>query len=693
MQPDKRPYAAAASGDAGPEGAPAKQAKVNINPLTGLAYSAQFYELLEKRQRLPAWGARDEFLMLMGGHQTVVLAGEPGAGKTTQLPQILLDAGYHMQGSQVKALVCVQPHGVAAATAAKRVADELEVSLGTYVGYHVRFEDRVGQETLLTFASDDALLGEMVLDPSLERYSVVLLDEVHERTLATDVLLVLLKQCLRRRPELKLVVMSATADIQSVQRHFEGAPMLQLAGNVHPVEAFHMAEPEEDYLRAAVRAVAQVHSTEPEGDILLFLPGADEVELACNHLRKEAVRQASHGELLVLPLHSMLPLGQQQKVFDVVPRPKVAGGRAGRRVVVATSVAETSVAIDGIAYVIDPGLTRQTVYNPRIRLESVLVSPVSRAAASRRAACAGRSRPGKCYRLYTHEAFNEELRESAYPELLRSNLATAVLRLKVLGVDDFVHADFVDPPAPETLMRAIEALNYLGFLDDEGGLTNAGRQAAALRVEPQLARMLLAAPGYRCTEEALSIAAMLCVLPVFTRPSKQGKAADEAKKRFAHLDGDHLTLLNVFHAYKQHTQDGGEVEAFCSKHFLSGWALRSAERARERLKRSLLEVGGTIASTDFQDKEYYPNIRKCVLAGFFMQVAHSDKEKPGAYFTARDSQEAALHPSTALAHKPEWVVYHEFVVTSRGYVRTVTHVWAEWLHEMMPNYHGEKLRA
>lgn len=480
--------------------------------------------------------------------------------------------------------------------------------------------------------------------------------------------------------------MSATMDAQKMQGYFNDAPLLNIPGRTHPVEVFYTAESERDYLEAAIRTVVQIHNSEPPGDILLFLTGEEEIESACRSLRKEATRYPDSGELVAVPLYSSLPPQQQQLIFEPAPGPKFQGGPVGRKVVVATNIAETSITIDGIVYVVDPGFAKQKVYNPRIRVESLLVSPVSKASASQRSGRAGRTKPGRCFRLYTEKAFKTELTEQTYPEILRSNLSVVVLTLKKLGIDDLVHFDFLDPPAPETLMRALEQLNYLGCLNDEGDLTEKGDQAAEFPLDPQLACMLIDSPKHKCTNEILSVAAMLSVPVVFVRPKENAREADDCKARFVHLDGDHLTLLNVFHAYKQHTTEGVDPSTFCYDNYINARSMRSAESVREQLKRTMERIEITMVSTDFHDKEYYPNIRKCLVAGFFMQVAHL--EKSGHYLTIKDNQVVALHPSTSMAHKPEWVVYNEFVLTSKNFVRTVTQVRGEWLVDIAPNYYS-----
>mmetsp|Transcript_21108 Transcript_21108/g.58873 ORF Transcript_21108/g.58873 Transcript_21108/m.58873 type:complete len:716 (+) Transcript_21108:74-2221(+) len=657
----------------------------NINPLIGTVYSQRYHQILEKRRMLPAWEARKDFLKLVKRNQAVVLVGETGSGKTTQLPQFLLEAGYHIQNGENRVIACTQPRRVAAMSVAQRVADELDVQLSTYVGYLIRFEDRTSAETILKFCTDGMLLREAMNDPLLSRYSVVILDEAHERTLATDVLFGLLKEVMKNRQDLKVVIMSATMDAAKMQTYFDNAPLLNIPGRTHPVEIFYTAEPERDYLEAAIRTVVQIHNSEPVGDVLLFLTGEEEIENACRALRKESMRYPDSGELVAVPLYSSLPPAQQQKIFEVAPGPKFPGGPGGRKVVVATNIAETSITIDGIVYVVDPGFAKQKVYNPRIRVESLLVSPVSKASASQRSGRAGRTQPGKCFRLYTEKAFKTELTEQTYPEILRSNLGVVVLTLKKLGIEDLVHFDFLDPPAPETLMRALEMLNYLGCLNDDGDLTDTGDQAAEFPLDPQLAKMLIMSPDFKCSNEMLSIAAMLSAPMVFVRPKECQKEADDAKVRFSHLDGDHLTLLNVFHAYKQQISGGVDPASFAYDNYINARSMKSAESVREQLKRTMERLQLTMVSTDFHDKEYYPNIRKCLVAGFFMQVAHL--EKSGHYLTIKDNQVVALHPSTNLTHKPEWVLYNEFVLTSKNFVRTVTQVRGDWLIEIAPAYY------
>ncbi|KNE62551.1 hypothetical protein AMAG_07759 [Allomyces macrogynus ATCC 38327] len=656
----------------------------HANPFTGRAFTKRYRDILAKRRELPVTAQRDEFLAMIQRSQMVVLEGETGSGKTTQIPQYLLwDLLPHLNG---KMIACTQPRRVAAMSVAKRVAEEMDVEIGAEVGYSIRFEDCTSNKTVLKYMTDGMLLREAMMDHDLSRYAAIIIDEAHDRTVQTDILMGLLKDlCAKRRPDLKLIVMSATLDAEKFQKYFNDAPLLSVPGRTFPVEVFYTPKPEPDYLEAAIKTTMLIHATQPPGDILVFLTGEDEIEDACRRLRGEADRlrsRAAHdapkpGPLLAVPLYSSLPPHQQQRIFDAAPE-------GGRKVVVSTNIAETSLTIDGIVYVVDPGFSKQKVYNPRIRVESLLVSPISQAAARQRAGRAGRTRPGKCFRLYTEESFDKDLLPQTYPEMLRTNLGNIVLQLLNLGVQDLVHFDFMDPPAPETLMRALELLNFLGAITDDGELTRTGQLMAEFPVDPEFSKMLIEAPHYKCSMEMLTIVAMLNVPNVFLRPNDRKKEADAAKAEFAHKDGDHLALLNVYHAYLHNQRDA----KWCSANYLNPRTLKSAENVRTQLSRVMTRVGLPLVSGDASKKAYYDQIRKCMTSGFFMQVARA--ERGGKYTTVMDNQTVFLHPSTCLLTNAEWVMYNEFVMTSNHYIRTVTAIEPGWLLDVAPSYYDPK---
>ncbi|CAK7233252.1 DEAH-box ATP-dependent RNA helicase prp43 [Sporothrix bragantina] len=658
------------------------------NAFTNRPHTQQYFGILETRKGLPVHKQRQEFLDMYHSTQILVFVGETGSGKTTQIPQYILYD--EMPQLNRKMIACTQPRRVAAMSVAQRVADELDVKLGEEVGYSIRFENCTGPKTLLKYMTDGQLLRESMNDPDLSRYSCIMIDEAHERTLATDILMALLKGLALRRSDLKIIIMSATLDAQKFQRYFHNAPLLTVPGRTHPVEIFYTPEPEKDYVEAAVRTVLQIHATEPEGDILLFLTGEDEIEDACRRINLETdemIRESDAGPMTVYPLYGTLPPHQQQKIFDKAPEPFKKGGRPGRKCIVSTNIAETSLTIDGIVYVVDPGFSKQKIYNPRIRVESLLVTPISRASAKQRAGRAGRTRPGKCFRLYTEKAFKQDLIEQTYPEVLRSNLSNTILELKKLGVDDLVHFDFMDPPPPETMMRALEELNYLACLDDEGELTQLGNMASDFPLDPSLAVMLITSPEFYCSNEILSIVSLLSVPQLFLRPAAARKRADEAKAQFTHADSDHLTLLNAYHAFKGEELKGEtDMRKWCHEWFLSYRHLSSADNVRAQLKTYMESHGVELVSTPWGDKNYYTNIRRALVAGFFMQVAH--RQASGKiYRTIKDNQAVIIHPSTGVTTDFDWVVYNEFVLTSKQYIRTVTGIKPEWLLDIAPNYY------
>ncbi|KAL8296645.1 hypothetical protein RB597_005970 [Gaeumannomyces tritici] len=665
-----------------------KLEEADRNAFTGGEHSERYFKILRTRRDLPVQQHRQEFLDVYHSTQIMVFVGETGSGKTTQIPQyVLYDELPQLNNKMV---ACTQPRRVAATSVAQRVADELDVELGQEVGYSIRFENRTGPNTILKYMTDGQLLRETIHDPDMSRYSCIIIDEAHERTLATDILMALLKQLSQRRKDIKIIIMSATLDAAKFQRYFYDAPILAVPGRTHPVEIFYTAEAERDYIEASVRTVLQIHATEGKGDILLFLTGEEEIEDVCRKVRLEVdelIRDAGCGPMTVYPLYGTLPPNQQQRIFDDAPPPLRKGGAPGRKCIVATNIAETSLTIDGIVYVVDPGFSKQKIYNARIRVESLLVTPISRASAQQRAGRAGRTQPGKCFRLYTEAAYKKELIEQTYPEILRSNLSNTILELKKLGVDDLVHFDFMDPPAPETMMRALEELNYLACLNDDGDLTSLGHMASEYPLDPALAVMLVSSPEFFCSNEMLSITSLLSVPQVFMRPTSNRKRADEMKEHFKHDEGDHLTLLNAYHAFKGEMSKGTDMKKWCHEHFLSLRHLSSADNVRAQLKGIMERQELELVSTSFSDKNYYTNIRKCLVAGFFMQVALRESSSGKIYHTIKDNQIVMLHPSTVLTTEYDWVLYHEFVLTSKQYIRTVTGIKPEWLLDIAPAYY------
>lgn len=523
----------------------------------------------DQRNSLPIYKLKKELIQAVHDNQVLVVIGETGSGKTTQVTQYLAEAGYTTRGK----IGCTQPRRVAAMSVAKRVAEEFGCRLGEEVGYAIRFEDCTGPETVIKYMTDGMLLREILIDESLSQYSVVMLDEAHERTIHTDVLFGLLKQLIKRRPDLRLIVTSATLDAEKFSGYFFNCNIFTIPGRTFPVEILYTKQPESDYLDAALITVLQIHLTEPEGDILVFLTGQEEIDHACQSLYE---RMKGLGkdvpELIILPVYSSLPSEMQSRIFDPPPPGK-------RKVVIATNIAEASLTIDGIYYVVDPGFAKQNVYNPKQGLDSLIITPISQASAKQRAGRAGRTGPGKCYRLYTESAYRNEMSPTTVPEIQRINLGLTTLTMKAMGINDLLSFDFMDPPTPQALVSAMEQLYTLGALDEEGLLTKLGRKMAEFPLDPPLSKMLLASVDLGCSDEILTIIAMIQTQNIFYRPREKQAMADQKRAKFFQPEGDHLTLLAVYEAWKAKNFSG----PWCFENFVQSRSLRRAQDVRKQL--------------------------------------------------------------------------------------------------------------
>ncbi|EDV36315.1 uncharacterized protein Dana_GF12026 [Drosophila ananassae] len=623
--------------------------------------------LIEQRQSLPIYKLRDDLIKAVTDNQILIVIGETGSGKTTQITQYLGECGFTARGK----IGCTQPRRVAAMSVAKRVAEEYGCRLGQEVGYTIRFEDCTSPETIVKYMTDGMLLRECLMEAELKSYSVIMLDEAHERTIHTDVLFGLLKTAVQKRPELKLIVTSATLDAVKFSQYFFKAPIFTIPGRTFPVEVLYTKEPETDYLDASLITVMQIHLREPPGDILLFLTGQEEIDTACEILYE---RMKSLGpdvpELIILPVYSALPSEMQTRIFDPAP----AGSR---KVVIATNIAETSLTIDGIFYVVDPGFVKQKVYNSKTGMDSLVVTPISQAAAKQRAGRAGRTGPGKCYRLYTERAYRDEMLPTPVPEIQRTNLATTVLQLKTMGINDLLHFDFMDAPPVESLVMALEQLHSLSALDDEGLLTRLGRRMAEFPLEPNLSKMLIMSVALQCSDEILTIVSMLSVQNVFYRPKDKQALADQKKAKFNQAEGDHLTLLAVYNSWKNNKFSN----AWCYENFVQ---IRTLKRSQD-VRKQLLGIMDRHKLDVVSAGKNSVRIQKAICSGFFRNAAKKDPQE--GYRTLVDSQIVYIHPSSALFNRqPEWVIYHELVQTTKEYMREVTTIDPKWLVEFAPSF-------
>lgn len=630
----------------------------------------------ETRKSLPIYAFREQLLAAIAEYQVLIIVGETGSGKTTQIPQYLHEAGYTKDGLKVG---CTQPRRVAAMSVAARVAEEMGVKVGNEVGYAIRFEDATSDKTILKYMTDGMLLREFLTEPDLGAYSALMIDEAHERTLHTDILFGLVKDIARFRPELKLLISSATMDAQKFAKYFDDAPIFNIPGRRYPVDIHYTPQPEANYLAAAVTTVFQIHITQGKGDILVFLTGQEEIEAAEQNLQETARKLGSKvPEMVICPIYASLPSELQSKIFEPTPP-------GARKVVLATNIAETSLTIDGIVYVIDPGFVKENVYNAHTGMESLVVTPCSRASANQRSGRAGRVGPGKCFRLYTKFAFYNELDENTTPEIQRTNLNSVVLLLKSLGINDLIEFDFMDPPPAETLIRALEQLYALGALNDRGELTKIGRQMAEFPTDPMLAKSILAADKHGCVEEVLSIIAMLGeASALFYRPKDKKIHADSARARFTIKEGgDHFSLLNIWNQWV----DSDFSYVWARENFLQQRSLTRARDVRDQLAKLCDRVEVSITTVGAND---LVPIQKSLTAGFFPNAARLQRGGD-SYRTVKNGMTVYLHPSSTLFEvNPKWVLFYELVLTSREYMRSNMPLQPEWLVEVAPHFYKKK---
>ncbi|KAL4384317.1 hypothetical protein GQ457_15G006130 [Hibiscus cannabinus] len=634
---------------------------------------SELEKLQEDRKTLPIYPYRDDLLKAVEEYQVLVIVGETGSGKTTQIPQYLHEAGYTKRGK----VGCTQPRRVAAMSVAARVSQEMGVKLGHEVGYSIRFEDCTSEKTVLKYMTDGMLLRELLGEPDLASYSVIMVDEAHERTVSTDILFGLVKDIARFRKDIKLLISSATLDAEKFSDFFDSAPIFKIPGRRYPVEIHYTKAPEADYLDAAIVTVLQIHVTQPPGDILVFLTGQEEIETA-EEILKHRVRGfgTKIAELIICPIYANLPTELQAKIFEPTPI-------GARKVVLATNIAETSLTIDAIKYVIDPGFCKMKSYNPRTGMESLLITPISKASANQRAGRSGRTGPGKCFRLYTAYNYYTELDDNTPPEIQRTNLASVVLSLKSLGIHDLLNFDFMDPPPAEALLKALELLFALSALNKLGELTKAGRRMAEFPLDPMLSKTIVASDKYKCSDEVISIAAMLSVgNSIFYRPKDKQVHADNARMNFHTGNvGDHIALMKVYSSWRETNYS----TQWCYENYIQVRSMKRARDIRDQLEGLLerVEIEVTSSPNDLEA------IKKAITSGFFPHSARLQKN--GSYRTVKHPQTVYIHPSSGLAQVlPRWVVYHELVLTTKEYMRNVTELKPDWLVEIAPHYYQMK---
>ena len=625
---------------------------------------------------LPVVQAREQILAALSSSQVVVVSGDTGSGKTTQLPKICLAAGRGVDG----AITVTQPRRIAARSVAARIAEELAAPLGDVVGFKVRFDDRAGERALVRLVTDGVLLAEIERDPLLLRSDTIIVDEAHERSLNIDFLLGYLRRILPRRPDLKVIVSSATIDVERFSAHFGGAPVVSVGGRMHPIETrWRPSPPDADEQTPAERAVHGIEECvgSGDGDVLAFLGGERDIHDAADMLGRAPWARG----LEVLPLYARLPAVEQDRVFRASAR---------RRIILATNVAETSLTVPGIRFVVDTGIARVARWSGRSRVLRLPVEPISQAAADQRRGRCGRVGPGICVRLWD-EAGHAAREAFTPPELLRTNLASVVLQMKALGLGDVADFPFLDHPSPRLVAEGHDTLFELGAIDRGGHLTPLGRRMASLPVDPRLARVLLAAIDERVPAEGLVLAAALSIQDPRERPAGQGAAADFAQAPFRDPESDFLSILRLWRRWRAEGEalGSGALRRWCRDHFLSHQRLREWTELHGQL-RSMLSERLRVQVPQLGAESDALRVHRAVLAGFVTQVGLRTED--GDYRTPGGAR-FAVFPGSSLARRtPNWVVCAEIVETSRRFGRTVARIQGDWIERIAPHL-VERIRS
>ncbi|MFC0541065.1 ATP-dependent RNA helicase HrpA [Kutzneria chonburiensis] len=624
---------------------------------------------------LPVSQRRQDILDVIRDNQVVIVAGETGSGKTTQLPKICLELGRGLRG----VIGHTQPRRIAARTVAERVAEELRTELGKVVGYKVRFTDQVGDDTLVKLMTDGILLAEIQNDRLLSRYDTLIIDEAHERSLNIDFILGYLRQLLPRRPDLKVIITSATIDPERFSRHFGDAPIVEVSGRTYPVETRYRpvidpedpdADPDRDQVQAILDAVDELQAEGP-GDILVFLSGEREIRDTADALSKQDLRNTE-----ILPLYARLSVGEQHRVFQ---------RHTGRRVVLATNVAETSLTVPGIKYVIDPGNARISRYSHRLKVQRLPIEPISQASANQRKGRCGRVSEGICIRLYSEEDF-ESRPEFTDAEILRTNLASVILQMIAAGLGDIAAFPFIDPPDRRNINDGIGLLQELGALDKDK-LTPIGRRLSQLPVDPRLARMVVAAEENGCVREVMVIAAALSIQDPRERPTEQQEQAQQQHARFRDNDSDFISFLNLWNYLREQQKElsSNQFRKMCRAEFLNYLRVREWQDIYAQLRQVVKGQGVSVNGGDIDTK----GIHLSLLAGLLSHLGMKDvvtkgvpRKGPTEYLGARGAK-FAIFPGSALSRQqPQWVMAAELVETSRLWARTVAKIEPEWAEKL-----------
>ncbi|ANQ11051.1 ATP-dependent RNA helicase [Plasmodium coatneyi] len=686
-------------------------------------------KIIDDRKRLPIFSYRYDILKAIKNNKILILVGETGSGKSTQLTQYLHECKYHLYGN----IVCTQPRRIACIAIANRVADEMNVKVGKEVGYVIRFQNKTSESTKIVYMTDGMFLRLLLYNPTLDDISVLIIDEAHERALHTDVILPIVKDICNFREDIRIIISSATLDAEKISTYFNCAPIFYVPGRKYNVDIYYTINNESNYLSAIVITILQIHVTQEKGDILVFLPGQFEIELVQQELENKLTELAPRfRNMIILPIYSSLPVEQQARIFEDVgdapesgnpeaeqleaaqqgeaapstsgniqtgelapaDQPKVVMRRGTRKIILSTNICETSITIDNIVYVIDSGLCKQKVYNPNSGIESLVTLPCSKASVNQRTGRAGRKQDGKCFRLFTKKSFID-LNDNSIPEIQRCEVSSMILLLKSLGMDDIINFDFLDPPSPVVIIKGLELLYSLGALNDEGNLTKTGRKMAEFPTDVKSSKMILSASEkYNCVEEILCITAMLThANNIFYVQKGKEKEAENVKKMFTiEGGGDFLLLLNI---YKQ-CEENNFSTSFCYDHFLQYHTLIKIKDIKTQLVSICEKIDLPSSSCGIQNHDAICSLKKCIVSAFFTNAALPVNKNELKIIKL--NQVVSIYPSSVLAkknimeeHKNACIIFYEVIKINKSYIRHNIPVSKDMLYEIASFYFLSKI--
>lgn len=655
-------------------------------------------KLYEIRKTLPVFKVKDQIIPQLLDNPVTILIGETGSGKSTQIPQFLMD---YMD----KNIAVTQPRRVAAMNLAMRVSEEHGCHVGEEVGYSVRFNNVTSHKTQLKYITDGMLLRELMIDPYLSNYSTVIVDEAHERTILTDLLIGFLKGLLEERnkgldkPDFKVIIMSATLDAEKFSKFYNDAPILFVEGKMYPVERYYLDRSSEDIIDSMVKSVVQVNQGEPTGDILCFLPGQEDIDKAVEIIKTIAPELPKEAPTLVpMPLYAALPPQEQIKIFSNVKK-------GHRKVIISTNIAETSVTVPGIKYVIDSGLRKVKVWRHQLGLSTLLTVPISKASATQRAGRAGRESSGKCFRLY-RESDYFKLTDTTEPEILRSEIISPVLILKRLGIDDILGWHWLEHPGQDSLVSSLQQLYTLGALNNSGKITELGEKMVVLPVAPHLASVLIKAQEYNVLDDVVDIVSCLSVDNLLLTPSSDKRDEINAMRNetctMGSIYGDLIMLKELFDIYNS-IKDPSEKKKWCKDVAVSYKGFKNVNRIKKQIKDYMSLIGDdkSVEIDDYNDfdeegsktKELKVDyILKSFLHGFISNTAIGMPDR--SYRTVTNGNLISIHPSSLLfGKKKDAIMYIEFVYTMKGYARNVSAIKLEWLQEVAPQLQAGKVSS